>query len=677
MKRSLCIPVFGGVLLLLLLGGCGSRDARAPASVPVMLSVGDGYTVEGDNPVLVPPGGEASFKLTLDDEYTVVSVPDGSAWDEKQKTLTVCDVRYPTTVQPRVVFRAKSVRLFVENAETGGFVSASVEQGMQLSGQRITVNAAPKEGYVFTGWSLGRPAAKGGELVSSELSYTFTLEADTVMIANYASTASTVPTGGADTRLILYHANGGKIAATGETVLQQDASVAVFRSPNSLWDNGTFVRDGYVLLEYNTNADGSGTPYSLGSKLILPENEQEALLLYCIWAKETPASDFTWTGERELTITGYTGDDDRVVIPLEIGGKKVTRIAAGAFRNKSFSTLVLTKNLRTVDAGAFIGCKQMETLYLFDTVVTISDDSFDETPAWRSFILCAAMAPRYSHTVEGCYRFKWERLTLAEKNRVIVVSGSSSYQGLDTPYLEELLDDRYTVVNYGTIRTTNALFYLEAISHFTHEGDIVIQAPENSEFQLGYNGLTWKLYRDVESYNNIWRYIDISRYTLVLSQFSEYNRVRVKMQPRTYDDYSTRIDANGDMTGKRGLNRPQFHGSYTITLDEDTMSDENGANLRGVYDLIEQSGAVVYMSHAPQNLNALTERAKTRKQQTAYMEAIQRKTGIPMISDIADYIMEGQYIYDDDYHPNDIGRTMRTEQLAKDIITRLKEEKRW
>ena len=45
-------------------------------------------------------------------------------------------------------------------------------------------------------------------------------------------------------------------------------------------------------------------------------------------------------------------------------------------------------------------------------------------------------------------------------------------------------------------------------------------------------------------------------------------------------------------------------------------------NAKEWVDLIEQSGAVVYMSHAPQNLNALTERAKTREQQTAYMEAL-------------------------------------------------------
>ena len=663
---------------MLLAAGCAASRPHVPATVSVMLAAPDGCTVEGDNPVSVVPGGDASFRLSLGEKYVLLSVPDGASWDERTGTLTVRGVRYPTTVTPNVVYDPQSVRFFVENAQSGGAVSSSIEQGIVLSGQTVTVTAVPKDGWEFVSWTKRHAAEKGGEMLSTDPSYTFTLTDDAVLYANYRSlTAADETAPKENTRLILYHANGGKVAADGTEILQKDVSTAVYRSPNSLWDDGTFTRDGYVLLEYNTNADGSGTPYSLGSKLILPENEREALLLYCIWAKESPASDFTVKGDSALTITAYTGDDDTVVIPETIGGKKVTAIAAGAFRNKRFTTLVLTKNLRTVEKNAFLGCTKMETLYLFDTVVTIYDESFDETPAWRNFYLCAAMAPRYAHTVEGTYRVKWERLTLAEKNRIIVVSGSSSYQGLETPLLEELLDDRYTVVNYGTIRTTNALFYLEAISHFTHEGDIVIQAPENSEFQLGYNGLTWKLYRDVESYNNIWRYIDISRYKLVLSQFSEYNRVRVKMQPRSYDDFSTRIDQNGDMTGKRGLNRPQFHGSYTITLDEDTMSDGNAANLRGVYALIRASGADVVMSHAPQNFNALTDRAKTREQQSAYMDAVKRKTEIPMISDIAAYIMEGQYIYDDDYHPNDIGRTMRTEQLAKDIIAYLTEAGKW
>ena len=41
--------------------------------------------------------------------------------------------------------------------------------------------------------------------------------------------------------------------------------------------------------------------------------------------------------------------------------------------------------------------------------------------------------------------------------------------------------------------------------------------------------------------------------------------------------------------------------------------------------------------------------------------------GYTPISDVEDYMFEGRYFYDSDYHLNDLGAVLRTEQLIKDL----------
>ncbi len=50
---------------------------------------------------------------------------------------------------------------------------------------------------------------------------------------------------------------------------------------------GTLVRDGYTFVEWNTAADGSGTPYAEGDAVLISGNQT----LYAIWAAQAPAFD--------------------------------------------------------------------------------------------------------------------------------------------------------------------------------------------------------------------------------------------------------------------------------------------------------------------------------------------------------------------------------------------------
>jgi len=69
-----------------------------------------------------------------------------------------------------------------------------------------------------------------------------------------------------------------------------------------------------------------------------------------------PVSDFMFTASSSsITITGYQGTDNRVVIPAEIGGKPVTAIGANAFRNNTTITeFVIFDGITAIGNNAFL-----------------------------------------------------------------------------------------------------------------------------------------------------------------------------------------------------------------------------------------------------------------------------------------------------------------------------------
>ena len=69
-----------------------------------------------------------------------------------------------------------------------------------------------------------------------------------------------------------------------------------------------------------------------------------------------PVSDFKFTASSSsVTITGYQGTDNRVVIPTTIGGKAVTAIGASAFKNNTLITeLVIFDGITVIGNNAFL-----------------------------------------------------------------------------------------------------------------------------------------------------------------------------------------------------------------------------------------------------------------------------------------------------------------------------------
>ena len=573
----------------------------------------------------------------------------------------------------------------------------------------LRVETVVPSDYTFLGWSVGRSAAAGSEIVSTDLAYTVTLTGkQTYLYANYASLYPSETT-------LTYHLNGG--TASGEETVVDTVDTSFFTAPNTLYDDGRFTREGYVLLEYNTKADGTGDAYSPGSKA---NAENGALDLYCVWA---PASTGFETenvtvnfGEKNtwgiypysysgVAITGYSGDDETLVIPEKINGKDVVSIKAGAIRDKNFKTLVLPRTLRRIEDGAVTGCSSLHTVYMGDGILSVTNNAFDaETYSnWSEFRLSATTAPRYASSYDGGYRVKWDRLmrgVASGKKMIVFVSGSSSFHGIATGYLERLLGGEYFVVEYGTIRTTNNMVYMEAIANFVGEGDVVVYAPENSIYQFGCPELTWKLFRDLESSQNVWRYIDVKNYDNLFGAFAEYQSSRWGMPEKTYSLHpSDNADRNGDFQNNEhkgyclGYGTTK-HGHFTVTLNEmvnttTTITSEislsnpdqwiniatYAADVRRILGKVTATGATVYFGFCPVNENALTSEAKTPAQQAAFDRLISETFGFELLGSCSDHLYRWEYMYKgsdgSDFHLNDYGRAINTYRMYTHLCEKL------
>ena len=527
------------------------------------------------------------------------------------------------------------------------------------AGETVTASAAPNAGYLFDGWHAG---SADGKLLSSEEAYTFSAAGETI-VPVYKE-MNTQRRNEANRFRITYHANGGRVAASGGEVTVQDVKNGVYLLPNCLIENGTFVREGYRLVEYNTKPDGTGDAYSPGSKLLLPAGVREATL-YCVWLPLSPESDFTCIEKNgALTVKRYLGDDETVVVPDTIGGRPVRVIGAGAFKSRAMKTLSLPTGLTSIEPKAFQNCKSLETVYFPDTIVAVPELAIIKT-AFPHLYIYAATAPRYSPGVAR----KFEAVAATrEQNRVIVLSGSSSLNGLDSKQLAALLDGEYYVVNYGTNASGSAAMYMEMLAALVHEGDVVVQAPEDASCQIGSPAVTWRHYRETESFYNIFRLMDATHFTNLFAAWTEHQDIRMKMSKTTYTAAPGMYDEHGDRATVADRSNPKYHGGATIQFNPASLTDAFAQNLNRCHALLEAAGAKVAVSFAPHNANALSDYGRTTGR-AEYARRFAEALDAPVISRVEDYTLAGEYMFDSDWHPNDTGRAMRTAQLARDLLS--------
>lgn len=626
---------------------------------------------KNDKPTETTTGTPADTTTGKSDDETTADKPGSDETtagpsDSDQTTLPPDNPEIPDPVD---VPDSESIKIgnyvtLIYNAATCD-VEYDVKKGVG-SRQTVTLTAKMKDDFIFDGWSVGNAianstASRPVTAVSKNTTYTFDASYDTTVYLNTSMT-------------LVYHPNGGKLS--GGMPESETFSLVFYKNPNTRVENRYFLRDGYTLVGYNTEADGTGEAVSLGGKVTA--NGAAKIDLYCMWEQNTPETEFTYTTSgKTATITGYTGNAETVVIPQILGGCTVTKIAEDAFDQSGMKTVVIAKTVKQIEKYAFDCCENLETLILFDA-------SFETLGGWNnmvsglsqeSFFHCDALKNIRINTVytlydtwQSCGAAKIDRLIwAANKKKIIIIGGSGSLYGYNGSVLEEALGGEYEIINLGENANINALLYFDIAEDFIKEGDIILWSPEPGTMTLGTTMCGNRFWDFRKSDYDFLKYIDVSLYTDLLPMFSIFCTTLASGQTtfKRFDALSSSMDKYGDDLSFRVWDGQKYDYNFRYQFG---AADA----LKTLISNITEKGGSVYFSFAAMQKSGMS--AVDENEVLNFEKLITSIPGVVSISDYQDCIYDDEYFWNSAWHMTNEGAQKRSEQVASDILAQLAKE---
>ncbi len=87
-----------------------------------------------------------------------------------------------------------------------------------------------------------------------------------------------------------------------------------------------------------------------------------------------------WTTDGEGTITGYTGTDTEVIVPIIIGGENIIKIGDNVFKgNTSITSVIIPKGITSIGINAFWGCSSLVNVTIPEGVESIRGAAFAQS----------------------------------------------------------------------------------------------------------------------------------------------------------------------------------------------------------------------------------------------------------------------------------------------------------
>ena len=106
---------------------------------------------------------------------------------------------------------------------------------------------------------------------------------------------------------------------------------------------------------------------------------------------------------KAATITGYTGQDEEIVIPEAICGLPVTAVGGSAFKGKTaLRHVVIPEGITTLGTYAFSGCTSLEGVVLPEGLLTISNYAFQNCTMLTSLEIPESVNSMATYVFKGC-----------------------------------------------------------------------------------------------------------------------------------------------------------------------------------------------------------------------------------------------------------------------------------
>lgn len=622
-------------------------------SVNVVESDMGQISVVGDS--AVKSGGTATVSFAANEHYFVENImvnddiypaPAGGTFDFTVEDDTIVSVIY-----------SGDQANFVTVKNTLGEIYTSSENGYYTYGEEVTLNYEPYTDDVeFIGWSVGDYLEFGGEFVGADSELNYRITGDTVMFANAARKV---------TCDVVIDVNNGT-SDSDLSMLKQSAGTFI----NLPVDTGALTRSGYTLIGYNTASDGSGTFYSLGAMMCVPEG---GVKLYAQWARNCEYLNYVKDADR-IIITGLVdaaAAGSTVCIPSKIEGLDVTTIRAGAFSDcDGIETVIVARGITHIEDNAFEGCDRLSLVYLPETLRSLAENAFNNDPNLRHMRVIASEKRAYEFDFDSAYADKYMRLVSSQGKRLIIVGGSNLAFGLNCQMLSDAFPD-YAIVNLGGSYLYGLRPALDILKNNVRQDDLVIFAPEYYDTMFAtVETDTISNWEYVESNYDILNDIDLLNNRTFLTSYVDYLNKKRSILPghqTNVDNVYGRYVMNiyGDITTPRvhkSDNMPDLPNEYLIT-------EEGMRRINDCLRTLTDKGATCLWSYPVMTYGAFSAEI-TEAATSKFVEKLKASLDsncCTVISEIMDYFVDPSLTYDSVYHLTLEGTALRTDQLIQDI----------
>lgn len=277
---------------------------------------------------------------------------------------------------------------------------------------------------------------------------------------------------------------------------------------------------------------------------------------------------------------------------------------------------------------------------------------------------------KFSDIYGSTIQRKYEHLKNTEGPKILIIGGSNASFGIDARLLET--ETGYPVANMALHAGFGPLFNTEIAKKHIEEGDIVLLAHEYAlaEFSMSQLADLNLIMSSIDTKLEMYTQLPLKNLMEVFGNLIEYAKYKATKTSFVYGLYSSdSFDEEGNMTFKRETSEitdyERFKRSYgEIYGDSLVPPDETILYLNDFRNYVESKGAKVYFI-AP----VLLENAYngTDQQLADYVAEMEQRTGIPYITDPADYLFPMEYMFDLIYHCNGTGQYKRTSLLIEDL----------
>jgi len=134
-------------------------------------------------------------------------------------------------------------------------------------------------------------------------------------------------------------------------------------------------------------------------------NHLRNLSLYASWIEGTEGLVFSTYYTNYVSVTGYNGNADNVVIPKTYRGIPVKIIEDRAFRYQTrLKNITLPDSVTSIGNSAFYGCSGLTSITIPDSVTSISDYAFEGCDGLTSVTIGNGVTSIGDSSFNGCYK---------------------------------------------------------------------------------------------------------------------------------------------------------------------------------------------------------------------------------------------------------------------------------